>query len=260
MRSAGCLTCEREFHVFPSESWQLAPGSLHSFTTRVYPFNERGFLPGNMTTRLNLSSRPFRNRALPWTVTTIVTVVSLIAIVWIAKSTIQTNAQAQAVQKEVIDLRKRSDDLNGRVREIKTALTPEQERALKSTHALVDRKVFSWSRLFADLEAVLPGTVRVEKIAVKQVGTSGDRTIANLDLTVVSKNPATVTQMIADMQQGGVFQSELRSVNLQRGREESGAEYEMNVRYSPRLGVAIDESDPSNRPVDTAPANRSKPK
>ena len=212
-----------------------------------------------MSTRLNLSSRPFRNRALPWTVTTIVTVVSIVALVWIAKSTIQVNAQAQAAQKELVDLRKRSDDLNAKVRDIKIALTPEQGRALKSTHALVDRKVFSWSHLFADLEAVLPGTVRIEKIAVKQVGTSGDRMVANLDLTVVSRASTNVTQMIDTMQQGGIFQAVLRSQNLQRGRDEVGAEYEMDVRYTPRPGVAIDANDRSNRPVDTAPANGSKP-
>ena len=101
--------------------------------------------------------------------------------------------------------------------------------------------------------------VRVERIAVKEVGTSDDRTVASLDLTVVSKNPANVTQMMDEMQRGGVFQAELVSQNLQRGRDEIGAEYEMNVRYTPRAGMPIDASEKASRPVDTATGIRSKP-
>jgi len=212
-----------------------------------------------MITRLNLSSRPFRNRALPWTVTAIVTLASIIGLILIARATIQTNAEAQIAQSDVADLRKRNDALVHKAEAIKVALTPEQQHALKSAHSLVDRKRFSWSRLFADLESILPGKIRVARIAVKQVGTSGDRTVANLDLTVVSKDPATVTQMIDEMQRGGIFQAELVSQNLQRGRDEVGAEYEMNVRYTPPVSMSIDAGERNNRPVDTATGARSKP-
>ena len=212
-----------------------------------------------MITRLNLSSRPFRNRALPWTVTAIVTMASIIGLILIARATIQTNAEAQIAQSDVADLRKRNDALVHKAEAIKVALTPEQQHALKSAHSLVDRKRFSWSRLFADLESILPGKIRVARIAVKQVGTSGDRTVANLDLTVVSKDPATVTQMIDEMQRGGIFQAELVSQNLQRGRDEVGAEYEMNVRYTPPVSMSIDAGERNNRPVDTATGARSKP-
>ena len=54
-----------------------------------------------MITKLNLSSTPFRNRALPWTVTAIVTLFSVIALVFIAKWTFDTNAKAQAAGRDV---------------------------------------------------------------------------------------------------------------------------------------------------------------
>ena len=205
-----------------------------------------------MSVKLNLATTPFRNRSLPWTVTTALTLVSIVALVFIAKSTFQTNAQAQSAQRDVVELRKETDALNRRVDEIKTALTPEQQRALKSAHAVVDRKQFSWSRLFADLENALPAAVRVTRIAVKEVRTQDDRTVANLDLVVASKNPATVTQMIEDMERQGVFHAELVTQNLQRARGDSGAEYEMNVRYVPRAGAPIEVSERGTQPVDTA--------
>lgn len=205
-----------------------------------------------MVTKLNLSSNPFRNRALPWTVTAIITVFSFVALIIIAKWTFQTNAQAQAATRDVAQLRKEIDGLNKKADEVRKALTPEQERDLKSTHAVVNRKEFSWSRLFADLEAALPRDVRVQRIAVKEVRSDGDRTVANLELVVASKTSTIVTEMIQAMEREGIFHAELTSQNLQRGREEGGAEYEMNVYYSQRASAAITPAERSTRAVDTA--------
>jgi len=203
-------------------------------------------------TKLNLSSSPFRNRALPWTVTAIVTLFSVIALVFIAKWTFDTNAQAQAATRDVAQLCAQADGLNKRAEEIKSTLTPEQQRALKSAHTLVDRKQFSWSHLFADLESALPGSVRVTRITVKGVRTQDARLVTNLELVVASKNPATVTQMIEDMERQGIFHAELVSQNSERGKGEAGQEYEINVFYAPRAGVSITPSDQTKRAVDTA--------
>jgi len=184
-------------------------------------------------------------------VTAIITVFSIIALIFIAQKTFQKTAQAQATASQVAELRKQIDALNKKADEIRQALTPEQQRELKSVHTVVDRKQFSWSRLFADLEAALPRDVRVQRIAVKQVGSDGARTVANLELVVVSKNSTIVTEMIQNMEREGIFHAEMTSQNAQRGRDEAGSEYEMNVYYSPRAGAPITQSDRNNRPVDT---------
>ena len=204
-----------------------------------------------MSTKLNLSSSPFRNRVLPWTVTGVVALASIGTLLYIARATFQTNQQAQAAERDVNDLRKQMQALNQRAKEIESTLTPEQKRTLKSAHALVDRKRFSWSRLFTDLEAALPGSVRVARITVKDVGADGDRT-ADLDLVVVSKSAATITQMIKEMASEGVFDATLISQSLQRGRGETGEEYEMLVHYAPRSGAPVATANRNDRPVDTA--------
>jgi Tfp pilus assembly protein PilN len=205
-----------------------------------------------MTAKLNLATNPFRNRALPWAVSSIVALVSIVGLILIAQSTIQTNAKAIATQGEVAKLQKDNNELHKQAEAIKIALTPEQQSTLKFAHGLVDRKRFSWSQLFADLEAALPGSVRVSRIVVQDVRAQDNRTVANLDLTVASKNATTVTQMIEDMEREGIFHAELRAQTLQRGRGETGAEYEMDVHYVPRAGMPIDPSERTNRPVDTA--------
>jgi Tfp pilus assembly protein PilN len=190
-----------------------------------------------VSTKLNLASKPFSNRSLPWAVTVLVLVVSLISLVFIVKNTTQANAQAATVQNDINLLGQQEHGLRKQADAVKNSLTPEQYQTLTAAHILVDRKRFSWSRLFADLESALPGNVRVKRIAVRGVTTRGDETLAELELTVIAKNPTVVTEMISDMEQGGVMRAELRSQNVQRGRDETGAEYELYVVYRPRAGA-----------------------
>ena len=194
-----------------------------------------------MTTKLNLASKPFSNRALPWAVTSLVVLVSLIAFVFIIRWTGQAKAQGDAVQTDINALNQIEQGLKVQAQEVKRSLSPEQLQTLAAAHVLVDRKRFSWSRLFADLESALPGNVRVTRISVRDVAARGDQTLAELDLTAVTKTPATITDMIAEMDRVGVFKAELRSQNLQKGRGESGTEYELYVIYRPRAGVVADD-------------------
>ena len=194
-----------------------------------------------MTTKLNLASKPFSNHALPWVVTSLVTLVSLIAFVFIIRWTGQTRAQADAVQADINVLSQQEQGLRVKAQEVKNSLSIEQQQTLAAAHVLVDRKGFSWSRLFADLESALPGNVRVTRISVRDVAARRDQTLAELDLTAVTKTPSTITDMIAEMDRVGIFRTELRSQNLQKGRGESGTEYELSVIYRPRAGVSSDD-------------------
>ena len=193
-----------------------------------------------MPTKLNLASRPFNNRTLPWMITAVVIVVSLISLIFIVRATQQANAQANAVQNDINNLGQQQRALLVQVEAVKNSFSAEQLQVLDAAHGLVDRKRFSWSRLFADLESALPGTVRVKSIAVRRVVSRGDETLAELDMTVIAKTPNIVTDMIADMDRAGVFHADLRAQNLQRGRGESGTEYELAVIYRPRAGAAIE--------------------
>ena len=199
-----------------------------------------------MHNSLNLASKPFSNRALPWTLTALVVLFSLTAMILVFRSTGQANSSATAIQRDINELNQQEQALRKQAEEVKASLTPEQVRTLSAAHELVDRKRFSWSRLFADLEAALPGSVRVTRISVRDVVAQGDHMLAELDLTVVAKNPATITNMIGEMDRAGTFQTELRSQNLQKGRGETGTEFELYVVYRPRSGAPLAERQAGN--------------
>jgi len=201
-------------------------------------------------TNLNLATRPFNNRVLPWLLTFVVLFVSVIGLFLVVNFTSKANSEATVVQADINNLRQQEQTLMEQAKAVKNTLTPDQQLTLKAAHQLVDRKRFSWSRLFADLEASLPGSVKVSRIAVSDVTPHDDQMVAELDLAVFAKTPATITEMISSMDRAGVFHAELRSQNLQKGRGESGTEYELYVVYRPRAGFASDSlasvKDPSN--------------
>jgi Tfp pilus assembly protein PilN len=183
---------------------------------------------------------------LPWTIAGVITLVSLLLLVILISKSRETNAKAAVVEREVEGQRQQISALERRVEEIKQALTPEQLQTLQAAQALVDRKRFSWARLFADLEAALPGSVRVKRITVRDVAARSGRTVADLELVVVSKNPADVTAMILTMDRMGIFQSELVEQNLQKDRNEVGTESTLRVLYQPRGSVPATATGDNN--------------
>jgi hypothetical protein len=164
--------------------------------------------------------------------------VSLIGLLIVVQLTTSTRKQADLVQGQITQLKQREQVLLDAAKQVQQSFTPEQQQALPAAHELVDRKSFSWSRLLADLEATLPPNVRVSRIAVRDVTRAGGQTVAQLDLAVFATDPSTISAMMTEWQQGGVFQAELRNQNLQKGRGEKGTEYELAVIYRARAGYS----------------------
>ena len=190
-----------------------------------------------MSASLNLASQPFRNRALPWTIAAIIAIASLVGLIYLITKSSQMNTHAAAVERERDTQFQQISSLERQAEAVKQALTPEQKETLQAAQSLVGRKRFSWARLFADLEAVLPGSIRVKRITVRDVAVRNERTVADLELAVVSKNPADATAMILEMDRGGIFQAQLTEQNLEKERDQTVTVSTMRVIYSPRANV-----------------------
>ena len=191
-----------------------------------------------MNNSLNLASKPFSNRIVPWALTVIILFVSLIGLLIVVQLTTTTRREADLVQAQITQLKQREQGLLEAAKQVQQSFTPEQQQALPAAHELVDRKSFSWSRLLADLESSLPPNVKVGRIAVRDVTRAGGQTVAQLDLAVFATDPSTISQMITDWQQRGIFLAELRNQNLQKGRGEKGTEYELAVTYRAPAGYS----------------------
>ena len=184
-----------------------------------------------MNNSLNLASKPFSNRILPWALTAIILFVSLIGLIFVVKLSTNARSEAAVLEAENIQLKQREHAALEAAKQLQQELSADQKQALPAAHALVDRKAFSWSRLLADLETSLPAKVKVTRIAVREVSRQADQTVAQLDMAVFSQDPATVNAMISSMHEEGIFQAEIRNQSLQKGRGEAGTEYELSVIY-----------------------------
>ena len=191
-----------------------------------------------MTNNLNLASKPFSNRLLPWVLTAVILFISVIGLVVVLQLTTSINRDVASRSASVNQMKQEEQSLIARGEELKRQFSTDKQQALQAAHQLVDRKGFAWSRLFADLEDAVPDNVRVSRIAVRDISRQGDQTVADLDLVVFSKASTNVLQMIGEMNKSGIFNAVLANQNLQKGRGEVGSEFELVVVYRPRHGYA----------------------
>jgi Tfp pilus assembly protein PilN len=184
-------------------------------------------------TKLNLATHPFRNRLLPYLMATLLLVVGALGSVYCLVRLNENKKENDLLAKAVAEREAEIKQLKGEGEKVQQLLTPEQKTLLTAAHKLVANKKFGWSRLFADLEAVLPGSVSASRIAVENVYQDGDRVKAELELGVLSRDYGAVMAMIQNMQNTGLFQAELRGQDLQQNERITYTEYTFRIIYTP---------------------------
>ena len=142
-----------------------------------------------------------------------------------------TTSQIEQMESEI-------NHLKGEGTKVQQQLTPQQRELLVASHKLVANKSFGWSRLFADLESVLPGTVSASRITVENVYKDGEQVKAELDFAVLSRDYAAVMSMIDRMNNSGMFQAELRGQDLQKTERITFTEYSLHLVYKQAYGYS----------------------
>jgi len=193
--------------------------------------------------KLNLSSRPFRNRTLPYLIALLFLAFAVSGAVLAFASLRETTAQNEIAKSDIERMKTEVNALKGKGELVQQQLTPEQQALLIAAHKLVANKSFGWSRLFADLETTLPGSVSVSRIAVQNIYKDGDRTKAELDFAVLSRDYQSVMTMIEAMNNSGNFQAELRGQDLQKTESITYTEYTLRLVYNTRDASPVVTSD-----------------
>ena len=186
-----------------------------------------------MITKLNLATNPFRNRVLPYVMSGVLLVISLVVGVFCVAKLNANKKENDLLANDVKERQAEIQRLNGEGEKVRQLLTPDQKAVLTASHKLVANKEFGWSRLFADLESVLPGSVSASRIAVQNVYQDGGRIKAELEFGVLSKDYPSVMAMIDNMNNSGLFQAELRGQDLQKTERVTYTEYTFRLIYTP---------------------------
>lgn len=191
-----------------------------------------------MITKLNLATNPFRNRLLPYIAAAGMLLVSLVVGVYCLAKLNSNRRENDVLAASVKERQDEIARLKGEGEKVQQLLTPDQKALLTASHKLVANKAFGWSRLFADLESVLPSSVAASRIAVENVYQDGDRIKAELQFGVISRDYASVMQMIQNMDNSGLFRAELRGQDLQKNERITYTEYTFRMIYTPAYGYA----------------------
>ena len=191
-----------------------------------------------MITKLNLATRPFRNRTLPYVLALLFLAFAVSGAVLSFASLRNTIAEKEIAQDDIIRMEEEIKVLQSKGELVQQQLTPEQQALLIAAHKLVANKTFGWSRLFADLESLLPGGVSVSRIGVENVYQENERTRAALEFAVLSRDYQSVITMIENMNGSGIFQAQLRGQDRQKTETITYTEYTLNVIYMPRYGYS----------------------
>jgi len=149
-----------------------------------------------------------------------------------------TTAENELAKSDIERMKREVEELKGKGELVQQQLTPEQQNLLIAAHKLVANKSFGWSRLFADLESLLPGSISVSRIGVQEIYKDGDRTKADLEFVVLSRDYQSVVTMIDNMNNSGTFQAELRGQDLQKTESITYTEYTLRLIYTPRYGYS----------------------
>jgi len=189
-------------------------------------------------TKLNLSSHPFRNRTLPYLLALLLLTFAVSGAVLAFSKLRDTTALNEVAKADIEQMNAEIQGKKANAAKVQQQLTPEQSALLVAAHGLVANKTFGWSRLFADLEQVLPNSVSVSRINVQNIYKDGERTKAELEFGVLSRDYQSVASMIANMNSSGLFQAELRGQDLQKTERITYSEYTLSLIYTPRSGYA----------------------
>lgn len=193
-----------------------------------------------MITKLNLATYPFRNRVLPYLVAALLLAISSIGGVYCLARLNENQKKNELLVAAVRENQAEIDRLKGEGSKVQQLLTEDQKALLTAAHKLVANKTFGWSRLFADLETVLPGSVSASRISVENIYQDAGRVRAELELGVLSRDYQGVMAMIDKMNNSGLFHAELRGQNLQKNERLTFTEYTFRLIYTPAYGYSTE--------------------
>lgn len=184
---------------------------------------------------VNLASEPFR-RDRPILVASCVTAVLMVALLAVLVTNILGQREAARESRETLE------QLDRQIRRLDSEQARVQAELRQPVNAAVfDRSVFlnlllqrkgiSWTRLFADLEGVFPGSVRL--VTIRPYVTGDNR--VQLDMIVGAQEPEFVIDLLKRLETSPLF-GETSLVNSQPpSQNEPLYRYRLSVNYAQKL-------------------------
>jgi type IV pilus assembly protein PilN len=184
---------------------------------------------------VNLASEPFR-RDRPILAASAALAVLMVGLLAVLVSTITSQREAARESREMLGaIERQASLLDSEQARIQAELRqPVNAAALDRTvflNLLIQRKGISWTKLFADLEGVVPSSVRL--VTVRPYVT-GDNKV-QLDMIVGAQQPEYVNELLKRFESSPVFGSTSLVNSQPPSQNEPLYRYRLSVNYAQKL-------------------------
>ena len=190
-----------------------------------------------MSLRINLATEPFRRDrhviAGLWLACGLLTcsLLVLVSLAYSARSrAAEIRGEVERLSQAAARLNSQQAQLDGRLRQPVNGEVLERSVLL---NALLERKGISWTRIFSDLEKVLPANVRLISIRLPRV--NGQAQGVTLDMIVASQNPEPVLNFLRRLEGSPLFGPAAVSSFLAPNQNEPLYRYRVSVNYAQKL-------------------------
>ena len=185
---------------------------------------------------INLASEPFRRDRQVLVASAALAVLLIVLLGW---QLITINSK----RHQSADIQVRINRLSGQLRTISNEQTqlnatlrkPENAEVLERSvflNTLIDRKGISWTRIFADLEKVMPPTVRLVSVRLPEIDSQNE---VQLDMLVGAKEVLPLIELVRRLESSPQF----GPTNVQTSQPPSQTDplyrYHVTVSYAQKL-------------------------
>lgn len=185
---------------------------------------------------INLATEPFRKDRMMTVASAVCSVLLtglLAALVYLIAAergrASETRASVEKLNAEVRTMAAQQAKLDGVLRRPDNASVLERSLLLNT---LVDRKSVSWTRIFADLEQVLPPNVRVIQVRLPQINARNE---VLLDMVVGAQGPGPVIEFLRHLQASPRFGPATVHNSAAPTDNEPLYRYRVSVNYAQKL-------------------------
>jgi type IV pilus assembly protein PilN len=185
---------------------------------------------------INLASEPFR-RDRPLLVASAVAGLAMLALLgFLISAIVHERARAAGIRTTI-------DRLNAQLRTVATEQAklnatlrqPENAEVLERSlflNTLIERKAISWSRIFADLEKVLPYNVRLVSVRLPEVDSENE---VLLDMLVGAKELPPVLELLRQLEASPQFGPPEVPNSMPPSQTDPFFRYHVSVRYAQKF-------------------------
>ncbi len=181
---------------------------------------------------LNLSTRPFPPYRLINIALGTILVLLMAFSLWQTRGFIRFSRLARVIRTAEVETRIEAESLGKRGAELESRLDrPEATAKLNEIgflNRLITRKNFSWTRLLADLETLVPNNVHLVNLA-PEIGPNG----ITLQIDLMGRSIADISEFIHRLEKSPVFQNISVSTEQKRQMQTVDFNVKLSVVYRP---------------------------